>query len=520
VTPIGVISTVAGNGVYGFAGDGGAPSAAEITSPYGVAVDGVNRVFISDTFSNRMRQIVSSVVPFTITDRGGTLLTTAGNSPSTQTAYARIEPAGASVAPAGLTIFSYRPGSVLVSETTVPATAPLTSGRIFADIDGPVNTGLAIANPNSQTATINFYFTDTAGNDLGSGSTTIAPNQQIARFLNGAPFNTTGAAGFQGTFSFTSDVPVGALAIRSLVNERGDFLMATLPVIDTSVKPATGTVVVAHFANGGGWTTQILLVNPGDTTLAGTVEFRNEDGSLATVVINGQSDSSFPYAVPPHASQRLVPDGSAVSTTTGSVRIIPGDGGAVPVPLVDFSYRPGGAVTVTQAGVPSTTGTAFRVYVESSGSIQSAIALANNASTPVTVNLEATNLDGTSAGLPGPVSQVLPGFGHIAKFISDALPGMPGSFKGIVRISTDSTDVSAIGLRTVSNERNEFLITTTQPTNETATPASGLLLMPHLPDGGGFTSQIILYSGSAGQSPSGSVVLVDHSGQPAGVTVR
>jgi hypothetical protein len=191
----------------------------------------------------------------------------------------------------------------------------------------------------------------------------------------------------------------------------------------------------------------------------------------------------------------------------------------VPLPLVNFSYRPGG-VTVTQAGVPSTTGTALRVYVESSGSIQSAIALANNASTPVTVKLEITNLDGTSAGLPGAVSQVLPGFGHIAKFISDALPGMPGSFKGILRVSTDSTEVSAIGLRTVSNERSEFLITTTQPTSETATPSSGLLLMPHLPDGGGFTSQIILYSQSSGQTPSGSVVLVDHSGQPADVTVR
>lgn len=519
VTPSDVISTVAGNGVYGFGGDGGDPTAAEITSPYGVAIDGVNRVFISDTFSNRMRQILSPVVPFEIADRGGTSLVTAGNSSLTQTGYARIENAGG-VAPAGLAIFSYRPGNVLVSETAVPATAPLTSGRIYAEIDGSVNTGIAIANPNSQTATINFYFTDEAGKDLGSGTTTIGPDQQIARFLNGAPFNTAGAGSFQGTFSFTSDVPVGAIAIRGLINERGEFLMATLPVIDTSVKPATGAVVVPHFANGGGWTTQILLVNPGDTALAGNVEFRGEDGSLTAVVINGQSESSLAYAVPSHSSQRLVPDGSAVTATTGSVRIIPADGGAAPVPLVNFSYQPGGAVTVTQAGVPSTTGTAFRVYVESSGTIQSAFAVANNGAAPATVQLEVTNLDGTSTGLPGPASQVLPGFGHIAKFISDALPGMPGSFKGILRISTDSGAVSAIGLRTVDNERGELLITTTPPTSETAAPASGELLMPHLPDGGGFTSQIILYSGSGGQSPSGSVVLMEHSGQPFAVTVR
>jgi hypothetical protein len=278
--------------------------------------------------------------------------------------------------------------------------------------------------------------------------------------------------------------------------------------------------VVPHFANGGGWTTQILLVNPGDTALTGSVEFRGEDGLLTAVVMNGQSTSSSLYAVPPHSSQRFLPDGSGAETTTGSVRIVPADGGAAPVPLVNFSYRPGGAMAVTQADVPATTGTALRIYVESSGGIQSAIAIANNTAAPATVTLEVTNLDGSSAGLPGPVSQVVPGFGHIARFISDALPGMPGSFKGILRVSTDSGVVSAIGLRTVYNERGEFLITTTSPTSETAAPATGLLLMPHLPDSGGFTSQIILYSASGGQAPSGSVVLVENSGQPFAVTVR
>jgi len=519
VTASGLITSVAGNGVYGFSGDGGAPLAAEITSPYGVAVDALNRVFISDTFSNRIRQVVSSGIPFAISDHGGALWTTAGNSSTTKTGYARIEAASGSVTPAGLAIFSYRPADVLISETAVPATAPLTSGRLYADIDGPVNTGIAIANPNPQPATINFYFTDAAGNDVGSGTATIGPNQQMARFLNGEPFNTISAGSFQGTFSFTSDVPVGAIAIRGLVNERGEFLMSTLPVIDLAAKPPTGTVAVPHFVHGGGWTTQILLVNPGNSTLAGTVEFRAEDGSLATVVINGESKSSFAYAVPPHSSQKLVPDGSAAAPTTGSVRIMPSDGGVAPVPLVNFSYQSGGVV-VTQAGVPSSTGTAFRVYVESSGVIQSAIAVANDNPSPVTVKLEITNLDGTSTGLPQPVSMVLPGFGHIAKFISDALQGMPSSFKGILRVSTDSAGVSVIGLRTAYNERSELLITTTPPTSESAPSASGQLLMPHLPDGGGFTSQIILYSAAGGQSPSGSIVLVDESGQPFNVAVK
>src|SRR5437016_7307415 len=152
------------------------------------------------------------------------------------------------------------------------------------------------------------------------------------------------------------------------------------------------------------------------------------------------------------------------ATTGGSVRVIPADGGAPPIPLVLFSYKPGGTITVSQAGVPSTTGTAFRVYVEFSGTdgqpgaIQSGIAMANNTFTPVTVTLELTNLDGSSTNLPGPVSQTLPGFGHIGQFLNQAFPGVPGPFKGILRISAPASGVSVIGLRSRYNERGDFLI--------------------------------------------------------------
>src|SRR5581483_2079716 len=96
--------------------------------------------------------------------------------------------------PAGVAIIDLHQNNVLVSETGVPAVQPITSGRIYAEVGGAVNTGLAIANPNSSAATVTFYFTDVNGNSAGSGSTSIAANQQIAIFLNQAPFNVfTGA---------------------------------------------------------------------------------------------------------------------------------------------------------------------------------------------------------------------------------------------------------------------------------------------------------------------------------------
>src|SRR5213593_4687735 len=383
VTPDGIISTVAGNGKYGYSGDGAAAPAAQLGSPYGVSVDGTNTLLIADSANSRIRKVVFPGLPFPIADRGGATVRTAGNSISLATGYGRILPGAGATTPAGVAIYSYRPGNYLISETGVPAAPVLQSGRIYAEVNGSVNTGLAIANPNGQPANINFFYTDTFGNDLGFGNITLGPNQQISKFLDSDSFKTFSGNAFQGTFSFTADVPVGVVAIHSLFNERHDFLMSTLPVIDTTVAPDGNAVTVPHFADGAGWTTQILLVNPTSATLTGTVEFRDSDGTSTNVTIGRRTDSIFSYVVPPRSSAKLVTGGAGPVTRGGSVRVVPGTGNMTPVSLVVFSNKMGGQITVSAAGAPAVRGTAFRVYVESFGgvgqpaSIQSGIAIAN-----------------------------------------------------------------------------------------------------------------------------------------------
>jgi hypothetical protein len=463
--------------------------------------------------------VVIDATSFTTANRGGTSLRTSGTSMITSAGYGRIRPNTGSTTPAGVAIFSYRSGANLVSETGVPATAAIRSGRIYAEVNGALDTGLAIANPNDQTATINFNFTDAAGNDLGSGSTTVPANQQIAKFLDQTPFKTYSGTTFLGTFNFTSDVPIGVIAIRGLVNERQDFLMSTLPVIDTSAAASTGTVVVPHFSDGAGWTTTILLVNPTSNSISGNVEFRNDGGATSNVTIGSQTGSSFAYSVSPRSSQKLVTAGTAAITTNGSVRILPTAGGIAPVPLVVFTYKPSG-ITLSEAGVAAATGTAFRMYVESSGisgsagNIQSGIAIANNTTATANVTLELTNLDGTSTGLPSPVSVSVGASGHTGQFLAQFFPSVSNPFKGILRVSTTSTGISAVGLRARYNERGDFLITTTPPTNEAAAATATELLFPQLADGGGYTTQFILFSGTAGQTSSGSLILVQQSGLP------
>ena len=57
----GIITTVAGNGTYGYSGDGGAATNAELNDPDGVAVDATGNLFIADTGNNRIRKVV---IPF------------------------------------------------------------------------------------------------------------------------------------------------------------------------------------------------------------------------------------------------------------------------------------------------------------------------------------------------------------------------------------------------------------------------------------------------------------------------
>ncbi len=54
------IYTVVGNGTFGFAGDGGAATAAELTVPEDVAVDGAGNLVITDSGNNRVRVVAAT----------------------------------------------------------------------------------------------------------------------------------------------------------------------------------------------------------------------------------------------------------------------------------------------------------------------------------------------------------------------------------------------------------------------------------------------------------------------------
>jgi hypothetical protein len=425
--------------------------------------------------------------------------------------YGRIEPTDG-VPPNGLAIFSYRPNNILVTEATVPATAALSAGRIYAEISTSVNTGIAIANPNDQTVNITFYFTGATG-AAGTGSMTVPANGQIAAFLDQAPFNS--AKPLTGSFTFSSSVPVAVTALRGRTNERGDFLITTLPVTDLSDTATASPVVFPHYADGGGWATQLALVNPGDSVISGSLQFVNDQGAVTLTV---------GYTIPARGAQTVKTPGTGTTIQKGSVRVLPSSGSTAPGGVAIFSFRPNG-ITVSEAGVAAaTTGSAFQVYVESAGdfnggtagSMQSGIAIANLSNSAATVNVEVRALDGTSIGSS---TITVPANGQSASFLNQ-IPGLtlPQTFQCTLRIVSDSP-ISLIGLRSRYNERGDFLTTTTPPINEAVAPPAGALFFPHFAEAGGYSTQFILFNTSAATA-SGGLRLILQSGAPAALPLQ
>jgi sugar lactone lactonase YvrE len=62
----GIITTVAGNGAFGFSGDGGAATNAELNGPWGMQVDTSGNLFIADSDNNRIRKVGTNGIITTV----------------------------------------------------------------------------------------------------------------------------------------------------------------------------------------------------------------------------------------------------------------------------------------------------------------------------------------------------------------------------------------------------------------------------------------------------------------------
>jgi hypothetical protein len=194
-----------------------------------------------------------------------------------QTGWVRLIPDSGNPTPVGSGMFSYNPDNVLISESGIPSSISTTHARIYVDLSDNHNTGLAVANITSSPASIaiNAYLADgTTSVGASKGPLQLTDYGHDAKFadqlISGLP------DGFRGVFDISSSLPFAALTLRSLDNERGEFLMTAFPVADANHR-APLPIVFPQIADGGGYVTQFILLSaegPSATTLG----FYGEDG--------------------------------------------------------------------------------------------------------------------------------------------------------------------------------------------------------------------------------------------------
>jgi len=452
--------------------------------------------------------VASNTRPFAMATRGGLSLTTVGTAPVPSDGFARMSSSG--TAGAGLAFVSYRQGNVLVSDSALPASAPVRSGRIYTEISGPVNTAVALVNPNSQPAVVSLAFTDDNGSDFGQSTITIGPNSRLAGFLNQQLFFTPNPfqrpVGEARTFTFSSTLPVSAFAIRTRFNERGEFMMTTLPVADVTVS-STAATAISHVVDGGGWSTEVLLVNSTDAAETGTLRFLSSSGNTMTVTVDGQSNNEFSYSVPARSSRRFRTSGASAPTAIGWVEVNPATNSRTPSAAAILIEKTRNN-TISETTIQSSSSTnAARVYAEASGnfgsrearSIQTGVAISNSASTSVSATLELTNLDGTVAGT---TTLSIPARGQVGILLGDiAGLRLPSPFAGILWVSVPAgSSIAVSGLRSRYNERQDFLVTAFPSLDETGSGSSEIVF-PQVVDSSGYSTQFVLMGVRGGQGP-------------------
>jgi hypothetical protein len=103
--------------------------------------------------------------------------------------------------------------------------------------------------------------------------------------------------------------------------------------------------------------------------------------------------------------------------------------------------------------------------------------------------------------------------GHDAKFAGQFITGLPAEFTGILDISS-TTPFAALTVRSLSNENNDYLMTTF-PVADMNQAAPSPILFPQIADGGGYVTQLLLLS--AGGASSTTINYYDNNGAPLAV---
>ncbi len=167
------------------------------------------------------------------------------------------------------------------------------------------NLGIAFTNPSSSPATVTLTLRDENGTIMATNILSLEGRHQTARFVTELfSVHKSLLHDLTGTVDIQSDNPIAVVGLRF----RGQNF-STLPVVRLSVpapvpvisKDVGGpdAVILPQFAVGGGWASEIVIVNTSGNAITVRVDLFDSSGQPLVANLNGQSSSSFQGLVVP-----------------------------------------------------------------------------------------------------------------------------------------------------------------------------------------------------------------------------
>jgi uncharacterized protein (TIGR03437 family) len=359
ISSAGIIETVAGTGLPGFSGDGGAATAAQLNQPYGVALDAAGDLYIADLGNALVRRIDTHGIITTVAG-GGTLPPT-NSAQGVDPLHAQLNsPRNVATAP---------DGSVYVSDFGGQYVYRLSTAGTLTVIAGTGSAGFSGDNGAANVAQVAYPAGLTVGPDgttlyladSGNGrvrmiaDATITTAAQVPQVVDVALTGTgtlyVAAAGVLGD----PDVPIpgsGAFDPRGLAINAGGNLVFTDGGLLEVVTPSGTSMSIAGLAGpnafgDGGQATSARFAEPagcaldtaGNLYIADTGENRIREVSAKGVVstIYGTGDPSILNAP---RSVAFASDGSLLIADTGNGRVLNWSGPGTATPVLESLSSP------------------------------------------------------------------------------------------------------------------------------------------------------------------------------------
>jgi cysteine-rich repeat protein len=437
----GVITTVAGTGTFGFSGDAGAATTAQLNYPSGVAVDGLGNLYIADRANNRIRQV----------DTAGVITTIAGTGVSGSGGDGGLATNGQLSAPQGVAIDGL--GNFYVADVSNQRIRRVDANGIITTVAGTGVPGFT-SDGGAATSAQLFEPYGVAVDSLGNLYIADRNNQRVRRVdamgiittragSGTAGFGGDGAAATSGLLDGPTGVAVdglGNLYIADQQNHRirrvdpsgviativgagtpgdsGDDSAATSATLSfpSGVAVAGGNIYIAETANH-----RIRRIDAGGviTTVAGTgVSGSSGDGALAT---SGRLSSPSSIALDSAGSMYIADRGNhriRRVSATGIMTTVAGTG------AVGFSGDSGAAISA-QLSLPSGVAVdgAGHLFIADTGNqrIRKVDAITGVISTLAGTGVAGFNTDGPAAGaqLNYPAGVAVDGLGNL--YVADTV---------------------------------------------------------------------------------------------------